>query len=295
MMSTRGLIGIVWPEGKISTIYLGHDAQLESAGKILLHYYSTEQKVRLLLHKKYGVSSLAESVPDTHFYDDIEPGVEYYRFKNLSDLEYKTLDNLTYEHVYLFDVTTKSWVYMYRDEYRWRYINLKSAVEDIEDDNEKVDDRWDRMIRPEDPTVDDINFMYKRGNIKYDDLKAYDEMENESEHNEFDPDRIGSLNLFVLAGRLQDKYQQSWIIQSISVDFDRKQITTHYKSEHKTFFLDVKINSNLSLLEINCNDLFDLLYREVQRETEIGEDYNVYIDVVNGLPTIWVRPKFSEY
>lgn len=311
-MSTRGLVGIIWPEGKISAVYLGHDAYIEGVGKILVENYNSEQQARKLLHSKFGICSMMSDFDDIIFYDDVEVGTEYYRFKDLNDIERRLVNNSSIEYTYLYDTKDQKWKYLYH-EYYWYLKDLQEVVDDVvyhnehpesgfvpqDEQNEEQEEQQPKSytikrpeIRPEEMTVNDINFMYKKESVTIDELKAYDKIQNK-----LDKEVVVPRNILCFASNLRDKHHYLWIVKNINVDVERNQIVIQYRAEDTNYFLDVKMYSKESLIGLNYGDVYDQVYEKVQQETEIDRDYNVDINIVNMKPVIRVSSTFysSEY
>ncbi len=110
-MSTRSRIGMMLSDGTIKNIYCHHDGEVESAGEILLNYYSDEDKVKeLLLFGNLSVLEKNIHPEGEHTFDSPEPDVCIFysrdRGDSDEDAEISTMDeyknNTMIEYLYLY-------------------------------------------------------------------------------------------------------------------------------------------------------------------------------------------------
>ena len=119
-MSTRSNIGIINVDGSLEVIYCHFDGYLEGVGRVLLENYNTEEKVRELLSRGH-VSSLETNLIDCKFYH--ESSDKY------SSIEEYNPDTLHIEYQYLYNVSTKEWIYSQGAKI-WRSLTIKDCIHD---------------------------------------------------------------------------------------------------------------------------------------------------------------------
>lgn len=108
-METRARIGIVEPDGSVTSIYTHWDGYPDHHGPILLNHYTTEERVRALLALG-DLSVLAEDVGEKHDFNNPPEGVcnAYGRDLGEADTDARhsasvdDLKNIAEEYTYLF-------------------------------------------------------------------------------------------------------------------------------------------------------------------------------------------------
>lgn len=108
-MSTRARVGIVEPDGSVTSIYTHWDGYPDHHGPILLNHYTTEERVRALLALG-DLSSLAENIGEKHDFNNRPDGVcnAYGRDRGEAGTDARhsasvdDLKNIAEEYTYLF-------------------------------------------------------------------------------------------------------------------------------------------------------------------------------------------------
>lgn len=108
-MGTRARIGIVEPDGSVTSIYTHWDGYPDHHGPILLNHYATEERVRALLALG-DLSVLDEGLGEKHDFDNRPEGVcnAYGRDRGEADVSARRsasvddLKKIAEEYTYLF-------------------------------------------------------------------------------------------------------------------------------------------------------------------------------------------------
>ena len=132
-MGTRARIGIVEPDGSVTSIYTHWDGYPDHHGPILLNHYTTEERVRALLALG-DLSVLAEDIGEKHDFnnppegvcnaygrDRGEDGVSARRSASVNDLK-----EIAEEYTYLFRPGI-GWQVSGRDD---GYVSLADLIKD---------------------------------------------------------------------------------------------------------------------------------------------------------------------
>lgn len=113
-MGTRSQIGILEPDGSVTSIYCHWDGYVEHHGPILRDHYKTEEKVRALMALG-DISVLGAEIGEKHDFDHAPEGVcnAYGRDRGENDTAARreALDVFAEHHAwaYLFDPTKSTW------------------------------------------------------------------------------------------------------------------------------------------------------------------------------------------
>ncbi len=121
-MSTRSLIGVLNPDGTVTSIYCHSDGYFSYNGAVLLEHYTEEEKVRELIGLG-SISSLDKEIGRKHsFNGSSENWVRAYhrdRGEDWSSVSPRTNQTVTEyfesgktcwaEYLYLFNPATKQW------------------------------------------------------------------------------------------------------------------------------------------------------------------------------------------
>lgn len=113
-MGTRARIGILEPDGSVTSIYSHWDGYVSHHGPILRDHYKTEAKVRALMALG-DISKLDVEIGEKHNFDNAPRGVcnAYGRDRGEEDTEARreSYDTFTGHHSYsyLFDPAKAAW------------------------------------------------------------------------------------------------------------------------------------------------------------------------------------------
>lgn len=118
-MSTRSRIGILEPDGSVTSIYCHWDGYVDHHGPILRDHYKTEAKVRALMALG-SISSLGEEIGEKHNFENPLPGVctAYGRDRGEKDVDAERgpRDEFSTHHSYnyLFDPAKLEWLFVHK-------------------------------------------------------------------------------------------------------------------------------------------------------------------------------------
>lgn len=132
-MSTRGLICRQINNREVEFLYSHWDNYLEGNGVILQEHYSTKERVDELFAKNRGISSLAESIEETNFYEDEGDAIRRCPLNFLNT----RADNCWAEYVYVFTLKgewkyKQTWTFQREDgEWAFGWSKFKSLEEAV--------------------------------------------------------------------------------------------------------------------------------------------------------------------
>lgn len=114
-MATRGLIARQINNGEVEYLYSHWDNYIECNGITLYTFYNTKEKVDALFAKNKEISSLAENVEETSFYEEDNDGVRKCKLHLINT----KADNMWAEYIYVFTLKGE-----------WKYKNIWSLTKE---------------------------------------------------------------------------------------------------------------------------------------------------------------------